>query len=158
MINNKGNRGQAWSFDLMIGVTIFVAALSLLFFYSINYKAETEDILNAMQYDGNAAADILLSEGYPQNWNQTNVIVPGILSNNRINENKLRNFSKIIYEKQRSLMHTSYNFCFNFSDSLPTDMPSCIGQYNNNPNNLFLISRIVIYQNKSSMLNLYIWK
>ncbi|MEK6850554.1 MAG: hypothetical protein AABX85_03190 [Nanoarchaeota archaeon] len=158
MVKNKRKNGQAWSFDLMIGIVIFVAALSLLFFYSINYKAESEDILNAMQYDGNAVADILLSEGYPKNWNKDDVIVPGILSNNKIDEDKLKNLSIINYEEQRSLMHTKYDFCFNFSDSMPASLPYCMGKQYNDPNNLFFISRMVIYKNKSSMLNIYIWK
>jgi|SRR3989344_4924905 len=157
-------KAQAWAFDLMVALAIFMAAIILFFFFSVNYKAEGEDILNSMQYDGNAAADTLLSAGYPENWDSANVIIPGLLTNKKINQTKLDSFYSISssnYGKAKSLLNTNYNFCLNFSEPITiTGNPnpiSCIGSLDANSENLIVVSRFTFYKDKPVLLKLYIW-
>ena len=154
-------KAQAWAFDMMVALAIFMAAIFLFFFFSINFKSEGEDNLNAMQYDGDAAADTLLSSGYPENWNTANVIIPGLLTNEKINQTKLDNFYALDYNKAKSLLNINYNFCLNFSEPITisgSGTVPCIGQLDNNAENLITISRFTIYKNKPVLVKLYIWK
>ena len=149
------SKGQGWALDVMVASAVFITAIMIFFFYSINYNSESTEILDSLQYDGNAMADVLLTSGFPINWTDSNVIVPGLLINEKIDEAKLSNFSKIDYQKQKSLLNTKYEFCFTFDN--PTI--KCYGKsYNSAAENLILISRITIYQNKPALLKIFIWQ
>lgn len=110
-------RAQGWGFDIIIASTLFLFAIILFYQYSLNYSSENEEIIQSLSYDGNIIGNSLLSEGYPKNWNATNVITPGILSDNKINNTKLELFYNLSldYNKSKSLFNTRFDYYINFS-------------------------------------------
>ena len=170
MLNKK--RGQAWGFDVMIAAMLFLTGIITFYLYTLNSQTEGQNTLDGLIYDGNFLADSLMSEGFPQDWNETNVITLGITNQNKINETKLERFYTMShpvnnpagYEKARKIIGTQYNYFVNLSQSITfSGVPipeegigfSFTGQQYDN---LIKINRVTIYNNKPTTLHVYIWK
>lgn len=162
----RRKKAQGWGFDLIIAGTIFLIGIITFYLYSLNYPKEGQETLDVLFYEGNFIADSLLSNGFPDSWNSTNVIKIGLTNNNKINQTKLENFYNLStedYQKTKAVFNTRYNYFFNLSEQIT--LPN-IGNINGiglsfqgqNPKNLIKITRISIYQNKSVTLNVYIWE
>ena len=67
-------RAQAWGYDLVIAAAIFTIALVFFYFYTINNSRETEEVFQKMFSEGDLIGSFILSEGYPENWNPSNVV------------------------------------------------------------------------------------
>ena len=161
--NLNKKKAQAWGFDLMIAAAVFFISFVLLYLYMINITAETENILSSMKNEAESIANILLSEGYPINWDVNNVVTPGLITFNKINETKLKNFNGLAnanYQKTRSLLQTRYNYYFNFSEPILIDGSPVqgIGMQNINAEQLIQINRVTIYKDKPITLILQIWE
>ena len=159
----KSKKGQAWGFDLMIASIIFIAGIIAFYFYALN-TPETETTINRLSYDGNIIASTLLSEGSPTNWDENNVISPGILTNNKINETKLESFYNLAasnYQKTKNLFNTRYEFYIFLSEenfTISGNEVQGIGSQPASPENLIKISRITIYKTKPLTLNIDVWE
>lgn len=124
---------------------------------------EAEDIINKMNYQGNAISNSLLSEGYPLDWNGNNVATIGILSNERINQTKLERFSSLAsadYIKTKFIFNTRYEYYVSLSENFTINGNEIegIGKKPANPKNLIKISRLTIYNNKPITFNLEVWE
>ena len=163
-------RGQIWSLDIMAGLALFLVAIIILFIYSLNQPSQTKESFYFLNHDGKIIANNLLSEGYPKNWNTSNVITLGITTNNKINQSKLENIYEIIYlnnnyTKTKNLFGTQYDYYFFLDDNMTINSNSTIGigkpgvtPNNINAKDLIKITRYTIYKNKTTPLYLYIWK
>ncbi len=153
---------QAWGIDLMIGVVIFTVAIVFFYFYALNNPAEAEEKLSALYYDGKIVSDSILSEGYPKSWTASDVVIPGILTNNKINETKLENFDNLDYERTKRLFNTRYNYYFFLNETMIIGSPPSpvqgIGMNPSSYKNLVKITRFTIYQDKPMTAYLYIWE
>ena len=163
--------GQAWGIDLMFAGIIFFTGVIIFYLYSINYPAEGQNKIEELFFEGEFIADALLSEGLPENWNETNFAIPGIVTENKINETKLaliynlsnENQNPQGYERVKSAFSTRYDFFFNFSEEITIDSQTIseggIGkQISPSPENLIKITRITLYKNKPVTLNVFIWE
>lgn len=161
----KSNRSQAWGLDLMIAVTIFSFGILFLFIYAINSSNEADENLNSLQYEGNLIASNLLSSGTPSNWHTLDLdslVMPGILTDNKIDEDKLAKFNEWKGELAiKNKLNTNFDFCFNIKISSSTyaypNNGICTATMDN-PNNKIKITRFVIYENIPRTLELTIWK
>jgi hypothetical protein len=155
--------GQAWGFDLMIALVIFIAGLVTFFLYALN-TPETEITLNKLIYEGNIIADTLLSQGSPTNWNEQNVITPGILTSNKINNTQLEKFYNLSltnYPQTKRLFNTRYEyyiFLSNKNFTIEGNSIQGIGSQPVNPANLIKISRATIYNNRPITFNVDVWE
>lgn len=163
-ISKKANkRAQAWGFDLMIASVIFIAGVIAFYFYALN-TPETETRLNSLAYDGDIIASALLSEGFPENWNSGDVITPGILTDDKINDTKLESFNSLAmtnYAKTKALFNTNYDYYIYLSDENFTISGSEVEGIGNLPSgqdDLIKISRVVIYENRALTLNIEVWE
>ena len=155
-------RAQAWGFELFIAIALFLAALITLYFYSLNLQSSKEKVHESLSYDGNVIADSLLSEGYPKDWNANNVVIPGLLSNNKINETKLEYFNDLAtsdYNRTKAILKTKYNFYLNLTDKMIIDgnEVSGIGLPPSNTKNLIKLTRFTIYKEKPTTLIIEVW-
>ncbi len=165
MKTNK--RGQAWGIDLIIAFIIFLMGILIFFVYSVNYSEESKENLYSLSHDGDIIFNSILSEGYPMDWNSTNVIRIGILTNGRINETKLErfyNFSVNNYAKTKNKFNTPYDYYFNMSSKImiSTSVIEGIGKpginlNNLNSSNLIKITKFTIYKEKPVTAYLYVW-
>lgn len=162
-IHNK--KAQTWGIDLVIAMTIFSIAIIIFFLYSINFAGYETTEFKSLDYDAEIIADSILSSGSPENWTTNNVIIPGILSNNKINQTKLNNLKTLTstqqgYQSIKLKFSTKYDFYF-FLNNAPDEGA---GKPGTNPNtisnekqNLVKITRFIIYENKPKTAYLYLW-
>jgi len=154
-------RGQAWAFDLMIATIIFISGIFAFYLYSLNYQTEAQETLDSLFYEGNSVAEDLLSEGFPNNWNEGNVQRIGLTSFGKINETKLEKFYNLSLNSSQitSILKLNNYYYVNLSDTLLINeqIIDGIGNIPNNPENIIKISRLTIYKDKPSTLNIFIW-
>jgi hypothetical protein len=162
-------KSQAWGIDLFIAVTIFALGALIFFLYTLN-TSNPESKLDSLSYDGNIIANILLSEGSPSDWNESNLTSPGLLSNNKINQTKLERFYNLSsdYENTKKILNTKFDFYFYLSEPIEIQGSFIEGMGKpgvnssniidiENPENIFKITRFTIYKNKPIQFNLYTW-
>ena len=163
----KTKKAQIWGLDLIIAVFIFSIGIVVFLIYSINYSGEAVETFEKLNYDGEIIMKNILSDGSPQNWNESNVIKIGILSNNKVNETKLKifyNLTKKDYHKTKLLLNTKYDFYFFINEGFEiNEKIEGIGTPNAtldniNSNNLIRTTRFGIYRDKPTTFYLYVWE
>ena len=80
-------RAQIWGLDILAGMALFLIGIVVFFVCSLNQPVEAQDNFELLFYDGKIIADNLMSQGYPSDWNSSNVISLGISSDDKINDN-----------------------------------------------------------------------
>lgn len=155
-------KAQAWGFDLIIGTVIFALAIAGFYVYALNSPVTGVDTLDYLTKEGETLSGILLSEGYPSDWNEMNVVRPGLTSSNKINETKLEKFNTLStneYDRVRSLFRTKFNYYLNFSDPIVMGGSQIegIGRPPQNARNVIKTTRFTIYKDRPVTFNLYIW-
>lgn len=142
-------KAQAWSLDAMVSVLIFFLAISILFFYSINFDKQTSSSLDDLLNQGNTAANLLLSNEEL-----------GLFSNNIINQTLLDEFYNADYQTKKSQIGIRDNFYFTINNLEANGIPvTHAGNMNaSDVGNSIKIERIATYKNKPSKFELYIWR
>ena len=159
-------RGQGWGFDVIVASVVFLATLLIFFVYALNYSSEADDSLDSLFYNADLISSSLLSEGFPNDWNESNVVTIGIISESKVNNTKLTKLYNMTiddegYENTKSILNTRYDFFFNFSTSINIDNVSAegIGRLpEGEPKNLISTSRMTVYDNKPSTFKLVVWE
>jgi hypothetical protein len=162
-------RGQVWTADFVIGLMLFfiVIMLSVKIIWDVYPSEKKVNVYRDAVY----LSDTLLSQGYPQNWTNSNVILPGIAGNNRIDETKLSLFDTLDYYRAKTLLHTTSDFIFFIRNSTDImNISGCIHGYNLtadancNPilsaisyEDLAKIDRMIIYNSTVMILTVYVW-
>jgi hypothetical protein len=166
----KSCRAQAWGFDLLIASAIFIAGITVFYVYSLNYPTEGQDTIGELFNEGNFITNSLLTPGAPEDWDEDTVIRIGILTDNKVDEVKLEKLYLLAnwtnnptgYARSKSLFNIRHEYFFNFTDdiTLPTEgsIPGIGFWPETEPVNLIKVSRLTIYNNKPSTLNLYVWE
>ena len=177
MAQSLSTRGQVWNVDFIIGALLFTVVAVFFFIQLQGIEAvdtdKTTDLLNQARY----ISDELLTQGYPQNWININVIRAGITDNQRINQSKLDNLHDLNYSKLRTVFRARDDF-FIFLEKddgclvqLDTDYGighsavnvsggSCrqVGDITlPDPDTLIPITRFVIYNGEPAKLTTYVW-
>jgi hypothetical protein len=163
-------KGQVWTTDFLIGLGLFIiiifVVLKVLMGMNItDEKPKTYD-------DAVHLSSQLLTQGYPKNWTNNTVIMPGIAKDNRINITKLDEYSKIPYEQTKLLYHISSEYIFFFTNGTHVlNITKCIQGYpvavdaECNPlldsvsySDLSKIDRIVLLNETTMRMTIYAWK
>jgi len=161
-------KAQIWGMDLMVGVIIFSIALTSFYFYTVNEVGGTEEKLGAIAFEARSITNTLLSSGYPEDWNSSNVIELGILSDGKINQTKLErfyDFASSDYSGTKRTFNTIYDYYFFMNENMtiysnPVEGIGKAGTTRDNVNakNLIKVNRIVVYNNKPVEAHLYLWE
>jgi hypothetical protein len=165
-------QAQVWTFDFILGLLIFVFGILMAIYILVS---QTNDVRYKTLYeDINHLSLNLVSPGYPSNWNETNVIIPGLIELNKINTvdiNKLYEFDKLNYAQTKTLNHISNEYVFYFKNSTQTiNISLCVRGYaatldqNCEPNtssikynNLVRVERIVVLNKTVVSMIIYGW-
>ncbi|NPE26911.1 hypothetical protein HNV12_02825 [Methanococcoides sp. SA1] len=154
----------------MVAMALFLAGIMIFFVYSINQPTQARENLELLSYDGKIIADNLLSEGYPTNWDSSNVITLGITTDNKINQTKLEKLYDMIYTennytKTKNIFNTEYDYYIFLDQNMTIDTISVEGigkpgttLANISATDLIKTTRYTIYQNKTTPFYLYLWK
>ena len=159
---------QVWGLDLMMAVFIFVIGVVAFLIYTVNYSGEAAESFERLKYEGDNSMKMLLSEGSPKDWKESDVLRIGVVSNNKINETKLERFyslAKNNYSMTKTILNTKYDFYFFLGNAIIINGEEIEGI--GKPNitidtlsayNLIKITRFSIYREKPVTLYLYIWE
>ena len=156
---------------MIVAVLIFGAAILIYYKTVTNLSDQDEALLNDILIDAKSISGSLMSMGYPYNWTKDNVVRIGITNNNRINETKLEQFSKIPYKDSRKLFGTAYDYYVFFRDRNNNIMPfneslEGIGkpgvnstniQIIENPKKLVKVTRLIIRKSDIAKMVVYLW-
>lgn len=97
------SKGQIFLTDLVASVavfSIFVMAFGVMWNTAIE---EFED--GTVDYDrGGRTFNLLTTEGYPEDWNSSNVEVPGLYTDGNLNETKLLRLDNFTASEMRQLL------------------------------------------------------
>lgn len=110
-------KGQLFSGDFMLSIAIFLIVISviLISFNRISGQSRQEDLAADLESSSLFATDVLMkTDGFPTNWTNTTVIVPGFLENGTISRRKVSNFTQLDHNKAKYMLGLSY-FDFNMS-------------------------------------------
>ncbi len=165
-------KSQVWGVDILVAATIFF--MSLFFFY--NYyidlsETKSGDIANLLE-EGRVISSQLITSGYPEGWNSTNVQRIGLTENDqRINETKLLYFSEIDYYSTQKIFNIKSDYLLFFYDNegnltsingideigKPGVTPENIEE-NEDPEKIIEVSRFLIYNSTMYRMVLYLWE
>ena len=138
-IRNRNKKAQAWGLDLVMAVVIFLVAIVILYLYALNYSSSSKNQLEGLFYEGQLASDLILSEDDF-----------GILTESKVNQTKLDEYSTD-YTNKKATLGVINDFYFIIEDSY-------YGKQNTTQvENSIKITRIAIYHNRPTKLELYVW-
>ncbi len=168
-ISTKNRKGQIWTTDFIIGLMLFLFAvlLGVKIIFDMQPSQEHIDVYRDCLY----ISDNLLSAGYPTDWNDTNVILPGIAENNRVNLTKLSQFNDLEYYRTKNLLHTTSDFAFIIHNSTTViNTGQCVYGYNLTVDenctvsfdgleydDLMRIDRTIIFNSTVMVMTVYAW-
>ncbi|MEK6926155.1 MAG: hypothetical protein AABW50_02665 [Nanoarchaeota archaeon] len=136
----KSRKAQAWGLDVIIASVIFLVGIIILYFYAINYASNSKGQLEELLYEGQLASELILSDDDF-----------GILSENKVNQSRLDNFSTS-YDYEKSVLGVTHDFYFNLDGSV-------YGRLNSTATEDFIrITRITVYNGKPAKFELYIYR
>ena len=156
-------RGQAWGIDVTLAAMIFVAGIVVFYLYTINYKSGEGLEVEEGRFEAGLVASSILSEGVPEDWNQSSVSKIGILTQGQINETKLARFYNLTstdYERTKQLFGVRYDYFINLSAPLVIEgsLREGIGKRpDENAENTLKLTRFTNYQNKPVTIEVIAW-
>jgi hypothetical protein len=129
--HKKANKkSQVWVSDYIIGLLLFVLAIIFSVKIIIN-SFSTNVAFNEMKNDASKISEILLSEGYPPDWNIqntqncTDIIRLGLLTAKRLDSEKVlqaMNATYISYDSLRTKLQAKHDFVVIFENTTNGDM------------------------------------
>ncbi|MBU0906524.1 MAG: hypothetical protein KKD18_04605 [Nanoarchaeota archaeon] len=145
--------GQAWGFDLVVGMVIFIVGIVSFYLYTTNLSGASQEVIGQLQQEGEMIADSLMSEGSPIDWDASNVARIGVLSDARINETKWAEFKSLTYGRTKALFRVRNEYFVYIGN----DVANGVGLDASGATNLVKITRVVVYNQSVATLNIYSW-
>lgn len=101
----KARKGQNWSADALVAITIFLVVL-LSFFYITGRTSQSKKI------DSIAEEAASIPEAFSTSPNQTLVFIEG----NKVDAKRLEELSRLDYKELKRQLGISNDFCIHFED------------------------------------------
>jgi hypothetical protein len=152
-------RAQVWGLDLIIASSIVFLGVFSFYVFSINLSDEGQEKIIQLTSEGNLIANNILSDGFPQDWNKTNVVNIGLVSQDKINETKLDRFIQLAaqdYAKTKKIFRISHDYMILFPENITVGQSESLEEIN--ITNIAKISRLVIFRNKPATIYIYVWE
>ncbi|MCK4730059.1 MAG: hypothetical protein KAT28_01965 [Candidatus Aenigmarchaeota archaeon] len=146
-------KGQIFSFDFLIACSIFILVLAILISH-IGYNTMQLNELKEkreLTQSGYKLSEIFFMEGYPKNWNVSNVEIIGLQTNNRIDWNKLKELENLGYQKSLILLGLKYDYNLTIGNYT-------FGKNPENASSAFIINRVGILNSSVVSIQAVIFK
>ena len=155
-LQSINKNAQAWGTDLTLAVAIFSISLVAIYFYAINDSRFSTEKIDSLFYEGEIISTMILSSGYPENWDSTNVMQVGILDKGVVNSTKLERFKALNYPRTKALFNTQNEYYFYIADF---ESETSVGNPDyEDSKNLIKITRVVVYDNRIVPAYLYVFE
>lgn len=161
-------KAQIYVTDYIIALLVAILFISVYFFYSADvdtYENYMSDFINT---EAESISYSLISEGIPNDWNKYNVILPGLLNNERsLDDSKVFSFFNMSYLTQKELLKIINEFKIYVQDDKGniisfengTIKRDAAGYYQENISDATAkIQRFIEYNNTYATLNILVWK
>jgi len=132
-------KGQIFSFDFLVACSIFILILAILINH-VGYSTMQLDELkekHELTRSGYKLSEIFFTEGYPKDWNASNVEIIGLQTNNRIDWNKLKELESLGYQKSLILLGLKYDYNLTIGNYT-------FGKNPENASSAFIVNRVGI--------------
>jgi hypothetical protein len=158
-----GNRkAQVWYIDFIVSVLIFTIVILIYFEYVNNLSKEEQSDLETMVMSAKIVSNNLMSGGFPDDWNQSNAAIIGVVDDERINSTKMERFYDMGHEQARIKFGIIDNYYAYLQDrngqKINFGGKDHCGEEPENPDKLVKIDRIVIYNNDMAKMVVQIWR
>ena len=156
-------KAQVWYIDFMVGIMIFIIVIVIYFEYINNLSEREENIVDDLIINSKAISNSLVSEGYPSDWNSTNVVRIGITDNNqRINKTKLERYINMSYIDTKTKFRTPYNYYifleYKNGSKIQLNNSDYYGYQYPNAKRLVQITRRLIYESEIVRMGVQVWQ
>ncbi|MFP4524090.1 MAG: hypothetical protein ACLFO2_02095 [Candidatus Woesearchaeota archaeon] len=95
-------KAQVSTLDFFGGLAIITVALLLA--SNLLLTIGSDDGFEDVKRQANTAAERLMSPGYPEDWNQSDVIKAGVLTDDKLNTTKLSRADNLTYDQLRGTL------------------------------------------------------
>lgn len=158
----KTRNAQASLYDLMMAFMLFLIAFSLLnSVWTKNYASALDSLsMSEMESKTLQALNVLLkTQGYPKNWNSSNVEIIGLAERkNSISETKLDAFTSMDYSTAKEKLKLGqYDFRFEF-DAQGEENDVNFGLEPGSEKNVVSLKRIVEFNGGSVIVYFKVFK
>ena len=146
-------KGQIFSFDFLIACSIFILILAVLVSH-IGYNAiQLKELKekHELTKSGYKLSEIFFMEGYPKDWNSSNVKIIGLQTDNRIDWNKLKELENFGYQKSLILLGLNYDYNLTIGNYT-------FGKNPENASSAFRINRVGILNSSVVPIQVIIFK
>lgn len=127
----KRKKGQMLFPDFLLGLTIFLIVMAISGKLIVDMTADNK--FEQAYKENLQVSESLLTTGMPTNWTKDNIIIPGIVNDQRLNITKLEEFEKLDYELSKTLLNTKSEFLFYFKNATEIiNISNCSYGYNIN--------------------------
>jgi len=153
---------QAWGFDLVIGLSIFMAGMILFFLYALNFTSSDSGDFGTLSREGKGIGDSLMSEGFPEHWDGGSVVSIGILSNGVVNDTKLLEFYLLAgsdYQRTKNLFNVKndYYVSFEYPVTIGSETFTGIGLLPSGQENLVKVVRVAVQNATIKNIDIEVW-
>ncbi|MBN1175433.1 hypothetical protein JXA48_02200 [Candidatus Woesearchaeota archaeon] len=164
-------KGQVFTLDFFIGLFAFIVLLVIGFTQLFSFLPNSD--FKQLYGDATYLSNVLVDSGYPTYWNSTNVLLPGLADNHRLNVTKLHEFENISYTNSKLLFHITSEYVFFFKNQTDyLNLSNCTYGYpisvnitscepnllSFNYKNLVKTQRLLAYDGNIVTMVIYTWK
>ena len=98
-------KGQSLSYDFFIACIIFLLVIAIIFnlWKDSNIQISETQKINQIIRVSDQLSELWMRKGTPENWNSSNVISIGLISNSRLNQTKLDYLNGIGYQNVKKM-------------------------------------------------------
>lgn len=114
-------KGQSWTLDFAVGLLIFLLSLGVVYGLFLNNTNESK--YSQLQADAYHISDLIMSPGYPETWDGTDIIRAGLLFDQRLSNRKLELLTTFSNNELKNYFNTDKNFAFFIKDINGTIIP-----------------------------------
>lgn len=154
-------KAQVWYTDFMVGILILTVMIVVYFQFVSNFSFESEGSLDDLTRDAKIISNSLMTQGYPLDWNSTNVSRIGIVDgDNRLNISRLSEFKSIDYNETKNIFSISSDYFIYFEKQDQKETlggVEDIGVNETDPLKLAAITRIVFYDGSFYKMRILAW-
>ena len=177
----RSRKSQVWISDYTFSLLLFILAAIISVKIIVNSFAMNTDFIQ-LKDDATKISEMLLSEGYPVDWNNETVIRPGLLTGKRLDPDKVAKAINLSYSALKPKLQTRYDFIVIFeepggdmiefgnnctigSPDVPVNQsgtPPAVDCHNLlfdtvKHDNLVKLSRLIIYDSRIIRMVVYTW-
>jgi len=114
--------GQVWSLDYTIGFLLFLFSL-LLALSVLGKTVLRHDSFSELVDTADAASERLLSTGYPVGWRNDTILIPGLLTDDKLSMRKTERLLALPAERSKALLDVKDGWALTLTEKNGTLLP-----------------------------------